>query len=257
MDLYRKKTNDPAIGYGAYHSCDYDDNFNCLKNIIYVDIPVASKLIAPDYKYQHDLSLAKTITHESTHALQFENGDYKEFMSPIAQNSGERAKQLNAIADIIFKDYESTMMPQMIQPFVDATELKNSSKYGITIPREIPMSQEIFLRKNKMDNASFDETVNQNFEETYSDIMYAINSGKAVVDDGVQALIDESRKSQEAQEKLKNDVRKTCYYRAKMEQEAYTAESELTRAVLKTKKSLNSDMFPVFYDLLAGALDKR
>lgn len=255
MDDYRKTTGDEAAGYCAYHTFEIDDDFNCKKSVVYVDFPSNSANRNPDYKFQQNFELARTIAHECTHTLQGTNGNYKKFMSKVADNSGEKATQLSIIANIIFQQFDTEMLSQLITPFVNKAELRNCRAYGRTIPREMKMSKGIFLSRNNLTQDAFNNKVNIVFNRMYSNFINLMKNGRVVFgDENTKKFVEENIKTEEARENLKNELKATCYYRAVSEQEAYTTESEIARTILKTDKMLNLDMFPIYFELLAEAL---
>ena len=132
--------------------------------------------------------------------------------------------------------------------------MTDNKKYNRIIPKQRNITREIILKANGYNNMKeFCSEMNQIFEAQFYKTKRLIETmPKEKIDPNIQACISKAEKNGKLDE-LKEHLRMYCPFNAQKEKEAYLAECEVAKGALKTRKPINSDAFPLFYDMLYDA----
>ncbi len=243
----------PQIGdtkpdYAAFFSAQIDKDFNCNNYKMYID---------ENFYFGDEteaLTKAMDIAHEYTHYLQAKNGEEGDFLRSIS-DEWEYFGALSAIVSLVFKKFDTEIQAHTLMPlFYNMQDMADNKKYNRIIPKQRNITREIILKANGYNNMKeFCSEMNQIFEAQFYKTKRLIETmPKEKIDPNIQACISKAEKNGKLDE-LKEHLRMYCAFNAQKEKEAYLAECEVAKGALKTRKPINSDAFPLFYDMLYDA----
>ncbi len=229
-----------AGNYGAFYTGNLTENFNIANEVIYLNTSRA------DLSDIHRLSVIKDMAHEYTHAMQMREGKSIEFLKSAANNNYEYAKAIQGLGDLAFKPIDNEIQAYgVLKVFNNPNDIMSNHKYGFFYPREQEVSKRDILDSLGLKNEKeFKELIIKHFNNAFDQI-YNI----AASDPIMSRMIPEKNYN-----KLRNRVKAYCQISAIKEKEAYTSESIISKKYLKTDKSLNIDIFPLYYEMVANAL---
>ncbi len=230
-----------AANYGAFYTGNLTENFNIANEVIYLNTSRA------DLSNIHRLSVIKDMAHEYTHAIQMRDGKSIEFLKSATNNNYEYAKAIQGLGDLTFKPIDTELQAYaVLKVFNNPNDIMSNHKYGFFFPREQEVSKRDVLDSLGLKNEKeFKELVNKHFNNTFDQIY-----NMATSDPLVSSMIPEKNYN-----KLKKRVKAYCQMSAIKEKEAYTSECIVSKKYLKTDKSINLDIIPKFYSMVADALN--
>lgn len=226
--------------YGAFYTGILTPDFNITDETMYLNNSKAD--ISDVYRF----SVIKDTAHEYTHAMQMKNGITTNFLKTVTKGDYEYAKAIQGLGDIVFKPIDNEIQAySVMKVFRNPYDLISNQKYGFFYPREQEVSKQDVLDSLGLKNEKeFKALILQQFDKTFNTTVNSLLS-----DPVISAMIPERNYN-----KLKNKIKAYCQISAVKEKEAYTSESIISKKYLKTDKSINLDIFPIYYSMVADAL---
>ncbi len=231
---------DDSQNYGAYYSGILTQDFNISDVVIYLNTSKA------DIDSAKRLSVIQDTAHEYTHALQMQEGTVTEFLKTVTKGNYQYAKALQGLGIMAFKPLDNDIQAQAVMKvFRNYENMCALKKYGFLYPREQKVSkQDIFDSLGVKNEQEFKTFILKQFDNSFE-----YNLCTLLSDPEVSAMIPEKNYN-----KIRNKVKTYCQMYALREKEAYTSESIVAKKYLKTDKSINLDIFPIYYSMVADAL---
>ena len=227
--------------YGAFYTGNLTKDFRISGRTIYLNTSKA------DISRAHRLSVIKDTAHEYTHALQLNDGKTIEFLKTVTKGDHEYSQALQGMGDIVFKPIDNEIQARsVIKVFRNIYDISANQKYGFFYPRIQEVSKQDILDSLGLKNEKeFKALILQQFDYTFNTTVNSLLS-----DPVISAMIPERNYN-----KLKNKIKAYCQMSAVREKEAYATESIISKKYLKTDKSINLDIFPIYYSMVAEALE--
>lgn len=221
--------------------------------------PKEISLVIPVYpKSDNDKSkriYSSTIAHEYTHILQLSSGEYASESSEICNGDSDYLKIIDAVGDMFFQIFDYEIVSNFaIDVFKNIGKLKAFENDELVV-LEGNLTREKALKNSVFKNeVQFKKYIKRIFEEVYFHTMSYILKRPDDIDSKVVDII-EKKLCSDGPERIMDVITRNCGLMAKHETEAYTAESMFSKKILKTNKSLNIDIFPIYYELLQEAMN--
>lgn len=241
MSELRKRIPD-GQNYMAFFSSQLKDDFSLSNREMFVDLP---KIDADEMAM---LLFAMNCAHEFTHLEQEDTNYSVNQLKAMSKGNIEYAKAIMGISDAVFSVFDTKIQAQTLVPILKKDlNADVTRKYGSIIPFEAPVNRNMLPIANGLKNEKeMQKLLRIGFEQIFEDVMVSISQNQPEIFDMIP--------SNEEYKDLMKKVRSYCALKASDEKEAYTTESEVARKSLKTNKTLNIDVFPIYYDILEKAL---
>ncbi len=227
--------------YGAYFCSQLEDDFTSSNKEIFVDLP---KMDADEIEM---LLFSMNCAHEFTHIKQLDTNNSFNQLKIMSKGDIDYAKAIMGISDLVFSVFDTRIQAQTVAPIIQGClDVKAFQKYSNIIPVEAPVNRQMLPIANGLKSEKDMQTLlRAGFNQIFENAMISIKKNQPEIFDMIP--------DNEHYENLMRKVRSYCALRAADEKEAYTTESEVARKILKTNKTLNIDVFPIYYDILEKA----
>ena len=244
-----KEEKPDGSNYCAYFSSEYDENIEPTDMKLYIGEKPKTYSLMPNLLHSME------IAHEYTHCIQTKDGSDSEFLKELSKGDKEYLLLLNGLGGAVFSIFDNHIQARFASQALDKVDALSVFQYGSVAPREKDIDKEYLLNKNGFNNQEeFNQVFNGLFDEIYDKVFDNLNYNSPNVEKRVKDAFASYLAKDGSLIQLKKDVRKYCAFSAQIEQEAYTTESKLAKKVLQTDKSLNIDVFPIYYSMLSSAL---
>ena len=222
--------------YGAFFSSHINPDFTVSEQELYIDT-VKGRGNVERFAFACDSS------HEFTHAMQIQKGKSIEQLKELANGDYNYAKFLMGFGDTLFSFFDNQLQAQATLPtFYNLQDSVNIQRYGTIIPRIATISENSIYQGLKLNSEKeFNEQMNAVFEALF----YRIFEENQTSPEFRNAI-----PKTENLETIKAKVKKYCAIKAADEKEAYTTEVKAAKNLLKTNKSLNIEIRPIYYEKL-------
>lgn len=236
-----KNKIDDSQNYGAFFTSQLKDDFKASDKEMYVTLPKANA------DKMEKLLFAMSAAHEFTHVEQMDTNEAFNQLKSMSKGNYDYAKAIMGISDVIFKFFDTQIQAQSVLPVIQNCLDKNAFlKYGCITPTETPFTRQMFTTSLGLNNEKeFQQIMKSTFDDLFKTVMISISQN--------QPEILGTIPKNENYETLKKKVRSYCALKASTEKEAYTTEAQVAKKAMGTEKSLNIDVFPIFYDNLEKA----
>ena len=236
-----KSERPDAENYGAFYSGILSPDYSVVEPKIYLDVDKANQ------NPINRLGFIMNSAHEYTHHVQAQKGDILDYLKTVSKNDHEYAKAIQGIGTLVFKPFDNEIQSQACVPvFRNPEDILALKKYGMIVPREKQVSKNDILRALGLkDEKEFKTFINK----TYNDLVQSYAEGLFS-----DPLLSDWVKDKGHVNRFYSKIKKYCAMKAGEEKEAYTTESKIAKTALKTDKSLNIDIFPIYYEMLEKAL---
>jgi len=234
------KEREGVEDYIAYYSYKFKDGFTLEDDIMYLNFP-------KDDSYISKLGFIMNTAHEYTHAMQAHQGEQLNFVRTVTKGDYNLALGIQGVGDFVFKPFDVEFQAESVGGvFRNPEDMRNLMKYKMLIPREKVVSKDDILRSLGLkDENEFKKYVSNLFMSYYIETMnFAMSTPEYA-----KYFVNETDF-----EKVFKKIKNYCALNAKREKEAYTTESVIAKKALGTNKSLNIDIFPIYYEMLEKAL---
>ena len=197
---------------------------------------------------------AMEIAHEYTHFAQDDDG----LECKIIGGMSDDPRYTNTVAYMsneIFKYFDGQLQAGMVMPvFNNFQDREAYNKYQRIIPSKQSISQEDLIKTSPLKSKEeFNLFVNKKFDSEYDAFKQSIKDSSEPFAIMMRDVIEEEESKGQV-ETFKNNLKKAMVIQAHNEKEAYTTEANVARDYMKTRKSLNLDAFPAYYEMLETAL---
>lgn len=197
---------------------------------------------------------AMEIAHEYTHFAQDDDG----LEGKIIGSMSDDPRYTNTVAYMsneLFKYFDSDLQVAVVSPvFNNYQDREAMEKYRKVIPSKRNISQEDLIKASPLRNKEdFNLFVSKKFDAEYNSFKQSLEGLTAPFAVMMREVIEEEE-SKGQSETFKNNLKKAMEIQAHNEKEAYTTEANVARDYMKTRKSLNLDAFPAYYEMLETAL---
>lgn len=229
-----------AQNYGAFYTATMNPDFKPVNKTMFVNLPDF------DGDPNKVLSFIMNSSHEFTHVSQMDNGKAFEYLKTVTKGNYDNAKAIMALGDTVFKIFDNQIQAYAVLPaFSTPVDMYNVQKYKMTMPRKAHVSKDIIpqglgLRSEK----EFKSAMSILFSKQFNTVLQAM-----LENDEVARMIPDLNNVN----RLYSKVKTYCAIKAQEEKEAYTTESMAAKKALNTQDELNIDIYPIYYDMLAGA----
>lgn len=187
--------------------------------------------------------------HETIAFMRSENPEVIQVMDEISNGDEKYAQIVMGISEMLFKPFDNRLQNNMLAPMLSCIDTANAHKYGKIVPRELNVDKNTVLSGLKVKNQKeFEEMVNTTFTQSFNTM---IKSG-ILTDMNLLKYLPKNKQGVE----FYKDLRKYCALTARNEAKCYLAECNVAKNFMDTEKSLNIDIFPIYYGMLAGCLEK-
>lgn len=232
---------DDSQNYGAFFCSQMGDNFEVTNKEMYVTLPKANA------DKMEKLLFAMNAAHEFTHVEQMDTCEAFNLLKLMSKGDCDYAKTIMAISDVVFKVFDTQIQANSVLPVLTKSlNMNDFAKYRCVTPVETPVNRQMFSTSLGLKNEKeFQQKMRSTFDNLFDEVMVSISQNQPEI----LNLIPE----RENYEALKKKVRSYCALKASTEKEAYTTESQVAKKAMGTEKSLNVDVFPMFYDNLEKA----
>lgn len=241
MSELRNRISD-GQNYGAYFCSKLEDDFAPSNKEIFVDLP------KPNADEMEMLLFRMNCEHEFTHMEQLDTNNAFNQLKIMSKGDIDYAKAIMGISDAVFSVFDTRIQAQTVSPIIQrCLDAEAFRKYGNITPVEAQINRQMLPIANGLKNEKeMQKLLRIGFEQIFEDVMVSISQNQPEIFDMIP--------SNEEYKDLMKKVRSYCALKASDEKEAYTTESEVARKSLKTNKTLNIDVFPIYYDILEKAL---
>lgn len=232
-----------ADNYGAFFFAQMDSNFKPSSKEMYIKLPQEN---ADDMEM---LLFAMNSAHEFTHIEQMDTNEAFNQLKVMSKGNYEYAKAIMGIGDTIFAFFDNQIQAQTVSPLIyKSIDVNTFKKYSAITPVATPITREMLPKscgaKNEKD---MQQTMRKTYQSLFENAMISIKQNQPEILD----MIPEN----ETYESLIKKVRSYCAAKAVDEREAYTTESEVAKKAMGISKTLNIDVFPMYYDILSKAFE--
>ena len=236
--------------YAAYFSSEIADDFSMNHSIMYLNekpFKVGDK--------NEKLSFALDVAHEYTHAQQVISGKDAEFYKKISNGDVKLARAITAISNITYelmdKEMQNRTLPNI---FANPIDMINFQRYGKEIPRETYVTKNTLISNAKCSNElQYKKIVENEFQQAFvRTIEYIVEHPENVEPSILDTLMKIGK--EDKIDELRDMTKQMCSHMAEEEYEARTTECIMAKNILGTKKTLNIDCYPIYYDMLSKAL---
>ena len=203
------------------------------------------------------MKFAMETAHEYTHVRQNANGDSARYLKNIAGENEEYAEFLAGFGKCVFEYFDGELQAMFVSSVIDEKDIPLIQKYNILCPKEKLVTKQMMFKKYGFKSeAEFKQFMNASFQNEFKKVAGAFMEHKDSLDDRTREYIERSGVfSKDNLGKLYADTKKYCKYQAIKEQEAYTTESMTAKSIMNTKRSINSDIYPLYYEMTAAAFN--
>lgn len=179
--------------------------------------------------------LAMKSGFELTRLYQKSDSTHKEELTKLFNGDKSYENFIKDLSTPFFNTLENRYQTSIIEKTMNVLDRANYFKYGTTVPRALEVDEEtIFKAIGVKDKKEFEDKINIEFLEKFKENCPAIDEY------GI---------------KIYKDLRKYCAIVARDKAEAYTTESKIAKEILGTDKTLNIDILPIYYTMVADTLD--
>lgn len=203
------------------------------------------------------MKFAMETAHEYTHVRQNANGDSARYLKNIAGENEEYAEFLAGFGKCVFEYFDGELQAMFVSSVIDEKDIPLIQKYNILCPKEKLVTKQMMFKKYGFKSeAEFKQFMNASFQNEFKKVAGAFMEHKDSLDERTREYIERSGVfSKDNLGKLYTDTKKYCKYQAIKEQEAYTTESMIAKGIMNTKRSINSDIYPLYYEMTAAAFN--
>lgn len=232
---------DDSQNYGAFFTSQLKDDFKASDKEMYVTLPKANA------DKMEKLLFVMNAAHEFTHAEQMDTNEAFNQIKIMSKGNYDYAKTIMGIGEGIFKFFDTQIQANCVLPIIQNSLDRNAFlKYECITPVETPFTRQMFTASLGLNNEKeFHQMMNSTFDDLFKTVMISISQN--------QPEILGTIPKNENYESLKKKIKNYCALKASTEKEAYTTESLVAKKTMGTEKTLNIDVFPIFYDNLEKA----
>ena len=239
-----------ADGYAAYFTSEIADDFSMDKSAIYLNekpFRIGDK--------NEKLSFALDVAHEYTHAQQVVSGQEAEFYKRISNGDVTLARTIVALSNLTYELMDKAMQTKTLpNVFANPIDFINFQRYHREIPREMYLSKQMLVANAKCKNEmEYKKHIEYEFQNAFiNTLQYIFEHPERVETSILNKLIEIGEKNQI--DDLFEKTKQMCAHNAQSEAEARTTESIIAKNILGTKKTLNIDCYPMYYELISKSL---
>ena len=201
------------------------------------------------------LSFALDVAHEYTHAQQVISGTESEFYKKISDGDVDLARTIVAMSNLTYEFMDKAMQTSTLpNVFANPIDFINFQRYGKEIPKETYVTKQMLVSNAKCRNEmEYKKQVEYMFQKAFLEtIKYVLEHPENVEERIMKTLMKIG--AEHKIDDLRDKTKLMCAHNAESESEARKTESTIAKKILGTKKTLNIDCYPMYYELISKSL---